>query len=223
MARKQTTEFFEVFGRTPRESAATKGGSAQQPGHRKKPATRRRARAKVERPPGGIVVPLSREAIVTIACILVGLVVISHVWGYRRGRRITIAANAAQSGIIDADRNGYTENATTNSNTETEGARTLVIGNSTTMETPFYTVRIIGLKRLDRVREIRDYLQQMGYDAFVVKPKRESGYTVNIGRFAKDSQAKATKRKFAEMKYQGSTWFETAYIIQITDKRSIVE
>lgn len=203
MKKSSGPEFVEVF----RRLAASDTSAAGQDTSTAKRGISRAGNGRGSYVSGGRVrLDVSYEAVIIFVFVLVGVIMASHIWGYRLGR-------ARRDEVVARPAAVRTPAVTTPRAKRSDSALT----------PPFWTVRIIDGIRLERAREIRSELRQKGYDAFVTRSG--NAFAVNLGRYPKrnDSRAAAMKEKFVKMKYQGGTWFRTAYVRQITNKRSLVE
>ena len=223
--------FFEVFRRMPHTAGATatkkRGTPDPARGSTLTASSRHRSGSESVRRRGYLTLTVSHEAVVIIAFVLIGIIVASHVWGYRRGKARDPVARSRPTSVrtvTDGERVAQPA-APGDAVRPAEPPRTLTIRTTTAMEPPFWTVRIIGGIARVRAREVRDHLRENGYDAFVIQPKREHGYAVGVGCFPRrtDAAAIAMKSRFVNMKFRGETWFTQAYLTEITNKRSIVQ
>ena len=213
MAAKEKSEFFELF-RQP--------GSTARPS---RPQTVKKRSTGPKAPPEQsrtFQVGVSPELAIIASLIMVALLVVSHVWGYRRGRAAgqeMAQAPDTAGRYVGADGGDVGGRTTGGSGTE------LSMTNGRQIRAPFYTVRIIGGIRLAAARQIRDDLRDRNYRAFVYKPSRESGYAVMAGVFEDGDDLRLTQLRdeLISMEYQGSRRFETAYKTQVQDERGIVQ
>ncbi len=215
-------KFFEVF-RRPQEKKSSRvwwprkaqGGAAisDQP----KPTP-------VRAQPGRVVVAISREVLAISIVVLVGVIISSHVWGYRRGQRKggVAVVGRPQGGVVESGETFAGPVSLPGTATSAENAgrpAPLAISAKTDAKGPIYTLRIISGMPLERAREITADLLAMGYDAFCYRPASARNYNVYVGRFQSLRQAEATglKQKFAPMVYKRHRPFNTCYFVQISD------
>ncbi len=213
MAGKERSEFFELFRQT---------GSPARPS---RPQTVKKRSAQPKAAPEQsrtFQVGVSPELAIIASLIMVALLVVSHVWGYRRGRaagqEIARAPDTAARYVVADDGDGGGRIA------GGSGAELNMTGGRQ-VRAPFYTVRIIGGIRLSAAREIRDDLRDLNYRAFVYKPSRENGYAVMVGVFEDGDDLKLTELRdeLISMEYHGSRRFETAYKTQVQDEQGITQ
>jgi len=211
-------EFFEVFRRPPEQktthfwrSAKARFSVGREDGRRSKEMQTSGRRG----------LTVSREAVVIAVLVVVGIVVASHVWGYRRG--IARARSAPAFGAANERSVGSSVRTPEKGAARHAAGTALSIPAGKGVAAPFWTLRIISDIPRSRAREIAADLRAMGYDAFAYRPRTLRGYTVNVGRFAssRDTRAKELKRKFAAMIYKGNRWFTTCYLTKISDTERI--
>jgi len=225
--KKADKAFFEAFRRSdgskksrawwmPKQSVGVaKGRDAQ--------TTERNASRKYDMtsPPGRVALTFSREALIVMIVIGAALLIISHVWGYRRGlTQPGVGTRRLAQDIQSETLAGRDTAEVSQSDASGIGNDSMVlnIGTSRALEPPFHTVRIISGIPLDSARKIKaDFLAQ-GYDAFIYDQPQHHGYTVNVGRYAsrRDLQKSNLLLKIAQ-----SAEYKKCYPIEIDDTERI--
>jgi len=221
--KKAKKAFFEAFRRsddtkkgrtwwTPNESVgAAKGKDAGRNALRKHDMTA---------PPGRVALTFSREALVVIIVVGATLLIVSHVWGYKRGlaqpgvgtRRLVqevqpeSPAERDVAGVAQSDTSGRANDSVV-----------LNISADRAIEPPFHTLRIYSGISLESARKIKADLLAKGYDAFVYKEPRYHGYTVNVGRFSsrRELQDSHLQLKLAVV-------YEDCFMIEVDNKEQII-
>jgi len=220
MARRTGTEFLEVFRRVPDKGA----GDAGHP---------RGGRTGVFGSAKRIEISLGYESLLIGGFILIAALVAAHVWGLRRGRA---AAREMALHASDLPAVAHTRSETPPSRkpiaaaarepVSPESAVSGTLSLSTSQKAvPFWTVRIVGGIDLRSAKSLRDNLRQAGYEADVLRPPGESGYAIIVGRFSSrtDPAAIAAKEKLISLQdRRGNRPYRGAYVVQITDARSII-
>ena len=228
MRKKADKAFFEAFrcsddskkGRawwmSNQPVAAAKGKDAESAGQK---ASRK---YDMTAPPGRVALTFSREALVVIIVIGATLLIISHVWGYKRGlaqpgvgaRRLAQESQRESPAGRDAE-----EVAQSDASGLANGSRVLSIGASRTLDPPFYTIRIISGISLDNAHRIKAGFLAQGYDAFIYDQPQHHGYTVNVGCYAsrRDLQKSNLLLKIAQIPE-----YKKCYPIEIDDKERII-
>jgi len=218
MARNNGGEFLEVFRRVPDKGA----------GEARRPRSRRPGLFAV---PKRIEVSVGIETVIIGGFILITALLAAHIWGVRRGRAAAVRGSGAVKSGTHARSNGglgerrqhRTADGGSVSGTA-RGLKTLSASNSD-MTVPFWTVRIVGGIDLRSARALRDDLREAGYDAHVLKPSRENGYAIIVGRFPTrtDARAIATKERLSGLQdRRGNRPYRGAYMTQIINTGSIV-
>jgi len=200
-------EFFEVFRRMPTYPKGRHAKAERGPGERTSFAP-----AASPEDSGRFSLTLRAESLALLGVAVLGLLIASHIWGFRRGMNSVVRATdvyRAPSAAAGPSAGGST-------------AR-LEIRPAESSRAPFYTLRIISGLPLERAREITADLRAMRYDAFYYRPPSARNYTVNVGRFATLGEARASglKERFAGMVYRGGQYFETCFYVQIVDSRGV--
>jgi hypothetical protein len=208
MSKKKPTSFLEVFGAQP----GTKPARARSTVRKARP--RRAASDDAD----GITLALKPEAMVFAGFGAAALLAIVFMLGYGLGRRRGAPDGDAGLARVQAE--------SADRPAASEGTRRLAIEQETgrVVQPPFWTVRIVAGVRLSGARDVRDFIRDRGYDAFVVKLARSRGYAVNVGRFPDKNGAEAVqaKEELVRMTFGRNTQFDSAYFLQMSDTGSIV-
>ncbi len=210
MKRSGGPQFFEVFRRSPvqaKASASRREAPEERPSEGEPP---------VQRPvvvrAGLIVLTLRRETVAIVAVVLLGVIIASHIWAFRRGRSSVISEAADGSTSFGTRTLGGTSRA-----------GPLEMRTSQNTDVPFWTLRIISQMPRTRALEIVGDLRAMGYDAFPYRPPSTRKYTVNVGSFEnlRKAQASGLKETFAPMVYRDGKNFSDCLYMKITDSKGM--
>lgn len=219
MKKRTGREFFEVFRRKPEAEKSAAWWAAHSP--KKDKPVEIKKRAKVARdattPPGRLKLTFSNEALVVAGLAVLVALVLSHVWGYRRGitRRMDVAsydAPAEESPTTTVPMRAM-ETARGAGRADTRTLATVTPPATGT----FYTLRIINGIPAQNAQAIAADLKTRGY-AHAFSSKEGGWYAVNVGRFENMSAAAGSglKEKFSKMDYNNKDWFKDCYYQKVT-------
>ena len=158
-----------------------------------------RSKRDITTPAGRVVLTFSHEALLLLVFVGVVLMIVSHVWGYKRGvaRNRVLARTGAQQAVVGEP-------------------RALTLDAPAKAEPPFFSVRVISGISQQSAMNIRADLMARGYDAFIYKER--SGLTVNVGRFESNRELSASG-----LKLKLAPDYPDCYAVKISDADRIVE
>lgn len=225
MKKHTTNSFFETF-RRPEQTVKTQAWwqkksapAAEKNGSEEEKTKPRLLKRDTTTPPGRMALTFSREAMVIYGFALIVLLLLSHVWGYKRG----VAQYAAREVAVAPREIGPAPGSPA---PYVPATPTLSIPTGEASDAPFHSLQIISGIRLERAKELVAYLARQGHrDAFVYQVPSYNGYMVCVGRFAnwKGAEARALKDRFVAMIFEGHHPFHDCYFREIKDSGRIVE